>query len=308
MQLHGNARTTPYTRELMVSRVLHGAEPVKETAQAFGVSPQTVYKWLRRYRLEGNNGLQDRSSRPTRCPRQTSSKIVRKIERLRRQRLTAWQISERLSVPRSTVSAWLARRGLGRLRYLEPKPKVRRYERRTPGALLHLDTKKLGRIVKPGHRIHGDRSTRVRGAGWEYAHVAVDDHSRVAYAEVLATEDRNTCTDFLQRAVEFFAAHGVTIRRVMTDNGPGYISNRFNELCDELGIRHIYTKPYTPQTNGKAERFIRTLKEQWAYGACYNTSAHRARALPSWINRYNRHRPHAGIGMQTPLSRLEVSS
>jgi len=233
---------------------------------------------------------------------------VSRIERLRGRRLTAWQISQRVSVPRSTVSAWLTRRGLGRLRYLEPKPRPRRYERRTPGALLHLDTKKLARITKPGHRIHGDRSQRVYGAGWEHAHVAVDDHSRVAYVEVLGTEDRNTCTDFLQRAVDFFAAEGVPIKRVMTDNGPGYISNRFNELCAELGIRHIYTKPYTPQTNGKAERFIRTLKEQWAYGYCYNTSAHRTRALQPWVNRYNRHRPHAGIGMQTPMSRLDVSS
>lgn len=308
MQLHGNARTTPYTRELMVRRVLHEAEPVKDAAQAFGVSPQTVYKWLRRYRREGPAGLRDRSSRPRRCPRQTSPKTVRNIERLRRRRLTAWQISQRLSVPRSTVSAWLHRSGMGRLRYLEPKPPARRYERKTPGALLHVDTKKLARIVKPGHRIHGDRSRMSYGAGWEYAHVAVDDHSRVAYVEVLATEDRNTCTDFLQRAVDFFAAHGVPIRRVMTDNGPGYISNRFKGLCEQLGIRHIFTKPYTPQTNGKAERFIRTLKEQWAYGATYRSSAHRTRALKPWVNRYNRHRPHAGIGMQPPLSRLEVSS
>ena len=308
MQLHGNARTTPYTRALMVSRVLQRAEPVKDTAQAFGVSPQTVYKWVSRYRQDGEMGLQDRSSRPARCPHRTSATTVRKIQRLRRHRLTAWQISQRLSVPRSTVSAWLARGGLGRLRDLEPKPEVRRYERRTPGALLHLDTKKLARITRPGHRIHGDRSKRVYGAGWEFAHVAVDDHSRVAYAEVLPAENQHTCTDFLERAVAFFAAHGVHIRRVMTDNGPGYVSNRFNRLSDQLEIRHLYTKPYTPQTNGKAERFIRTLKEQWAYGACYNTSAHRTRALGPWMNRYNRHRPHAGIGMQPPLTRLRVSS
>lgn len=308
MQLHSNARTTPYTRELMVRRILKRAEPVKETAEAFGVSPQTVYKWLRRYRKEGAAGLQDRSSRPRHCPLRTNQRTVRKIRRLRRHRLTAWQISERLSVPRSTVSAWLNRSGLGRLRNLEPKPPIRRYERRTPGALLHLDTKKLARITRPGHRIHDDRSKRVRGAGWEYAHVAVDDHSRVAYAEVLPAENQHTCTDFLQRAVGFFASHGVHIQRVMTDNGPGYVSKRFNRLCHQLEIRHLYTKPYTPQTNGKAERFIRTLKEQWAYGACYNTSAHRTRALVPWMNRYNHHRPHAGIGMQPPFARLEVSS
>lgn len=211
MQLHGNARTSPYIRREIVRRVLEQAEPAKDTAAALGVSVRTIYKWLRRYR------------------------------------------------------------------------------------------------VRPGHRIHGDRSRTVEGAGWENAHVAVDDHSRVAYTEVLQAEDQHTCTAFLQRAVEFFAAHGVRIQQVMTDNGPGYISKRFNRLCDQLQIRHIYTRPHTPRTNGKAERFIRTLKEQWAYGACYQTSAHRTRALQPWTNRYNRYRPHAGIGMQTPMSRLQVS-
>jgi transposase InsO family protein len=291
----------------MVRRVLKRAEPVKDTASALGVSARTVHKWVRRYRLEGEAGLMDRSSRPGGCPHRTQPQLVRRIERLRRHRLTAWQISRRLGVPRSTVSRWLARAGMGRLRDLEPRPVFVRYERKRPGALLHLDTKKLARIVKPGHRIHGDRSRSVEGAGWEHAHVAVDDHSRVAYTEVLPTEDQHTCTGFLQRAVEFFASHGITVRRVMTDNGPGYISRRFNRLCGQLQIRHLYTRPYTPRTNGKAERFIRTLKEQWAYGACYQTSAHRTRALQPWTNHYNRHRPHAGIGMATPISRLEVS-
>ena len=307
MQLHGNARTTPYARREMVHRVLEQAEPVKDTAAALGVSARTVYKWLRRYGDEGEPGLEDRSSRPLRCPHRTDARTVRRIQRLRRHKLTAWQISERLGLPRSTVSDWLSRSGLGRLRYLEPKLPVRRYERRRPGALLHLDTKKLARIVRPGHRIHGDRSRTVQGAGWEYAHVAVDDHSRVAYTEVLQAENQHTCTAFLQRAVAFFASHGVHIQRVMTDNGPGYISKRFNRLCVQLAIRHIYTRPHTPRTNGKAERFIRTLKEQWAYGACYQTSAHRTRALGPWTNGYNRHRPHAGIGMQPPMSRLQVS-
>lgn len=307
MQLHGNARTTPYTRELMVRRVLERAEPVKDVAAAHGVSTRTVYKWLARYRTEGEAGLQDRPSRPARCPHQLSGRRERRVLKLRRHRLTAWEISQRLGVPRSTVSRVLLRNGVGRLRDLEPKPRPRRYERRTPGALLHLDTKKLGRIVRPGHRVHGDRATRARGAGWEHAHVAVDDHSRVAYAEVLPTEDQHTCTAFLQRAVEFFAAHGVEVVRVMTDNGPGYISKRFNRLCDQHQIRHLYTKPYTPQTNGKAERFIQTLKQRWAYGATYQTSAHRARALQPWINNYNRRRPHAGIGMRPPMTRLSQS-
>ena len=306
MNLHGNSKTSPYIREQMVRRLLEQAEPAKETAEIFGVSERTVYKWLRRYREFGVNGLQDRTSRPLRCPRRTSTAKVRRIEKLRRHGLTAWEISQRLSIPPSTVARWLRRRGMSRLRYLEPKPVVRRYERERPGELLHLDTKKLAKIVKPGHRIHSDRSRSVYGAGWENAHVAVDDHSRVAYAEVLYNEGQYTCTDFLIRAVEFFRKHGVRIERVMTDNGNGYRSKRFNDACRQLGIRHIYTRPYTPRTNGKAERFIRTLKERWAYAACYTNSARRTRALQSWLNHYNHHRPHAGIGRRPPISRLKV--
>ena len=309
MQLHGNARTTPYIRREMVRRVRERAEPVTETAAALGVSARTVYKWLDRYEREGEAGLLDRSSRPTCCPHATSAGVVRQIDKLRRRRLTAWQISRRLAVPRSTVSAWLKRLGLAKLDALEPKPEIVRYEYEHPGDLLHLDTKKLARIRRPGHRIHGDRSKRAYGVGWENAHVAIDDHSRVAYVEVLPAEDQHTCTAFLQRAVEHFASMGVAVRRVMTDNGPGYVSKRLNRLCHQLEIRHIYTRPYTPRTNGKAERFIRTLKEQWAYGTCYQTSARRTRALRPWLNHYNRHRPHAGIGMTPPIARLSgVSS
>lgn len=308
MQLHSSARTTPYARELMVRRVLEQAEPVKDVAAAHGVSPRTVYKWLQRYREEGAAGLADRSSRPHRCPHETPRTVVRRILKLRRQRLTAWEIGQRLSVAVSTVWLWLKRHGLGRLRALDPKPPVVRYERKHPGSLLHLDTKKLGRIVRPGHRIHGDRSTRSRGAGWEYAHVAVDDHSRVAYAEVFEAEDQYTCTKFLAHAAAFFARHGVTIRRVMTDNGSGYRSKRFNKLCEQLGAKHLYTKPYTPRTNGKAERFIRTLKDKWAYGCAYRSSASRTQALEPWINNYNRYRPHGGIGKRPPMTRLRPSA
>ena len=307
MNLHGNSKTSPYIREQMVRRLLEQAEPAKETAEIFGVSVRTVYKWLRRYREYGVEGLQDRSSRPRRCPRRTPRSTVRRIEKLRRHRLTAWEISQQLSVPASTVARCLRRKGLGRLKALEPKVPVRRYERERPGELLHIDTKKLARIVKPGHRIHSDRSRSVYGAGWENAHVAVDDHSRVAYAEVLYNEGQYTCTDFLIRAVEFFRKHGVRIERVMTDNGNGYRSKRFNDACRQLGIRHIYTRPYTPRTNGKAERFIRTLKERWAYAACYKSSARRTRALQPWLNNYNHHRPHAGIGRRPPISRLKVT-
>lgn len=307
MQLHGSAKTTPYAREMMVHRVLEQAKPVKDTAEELGVSRQTVYKWIRRYQEEGREGLEDRSSRPRRSPTRTSSAVVKKILKLRRQRLTAWEISQRLDIPRSTVSRWLDRHGLGRLEALDPKPPVRRYERDRPGELLHLDTKKLARIVRPGHRIHGDRSRTVDGAGWEFAHVAVDDHSRVAHVEVLPAENQHTCTDFLKRVVEYFADRGVRIERVMTDNGSGYVSKRFNRACQELGIKHLYTKPYTPRTNGKAERFIRTLKERWAYARCYRDSTRRTNALRPWLNNYNRHRPHAGIGMRPPISRLSES-
>ena len=231
MQLHGNARTTPYIRREMVRRVRERAEPVTETAAALGVSARTVYKWLDRYEREGEAGLLDRSSRPTCCPHATSAGVVRQIDKLRRRRLTAWQISRRLAVPRSTVSAWLKRLGLAKLDALEPKPEIVRYEYEHPGDLLHLDTKKLARIRRPGHRIHGDRSKRAYGVGWENAHVAIDDHSRVAYVEVLPAEDQHTCTALLQRAVEHFASMGVAVRRVMTDNGPGYVSKRFNRLC-----------------------------------------------------------------------------
>lgn len=308
MKLHANARTTPHARRLMVRRVLEQAKPVKDVAAAHGVSTRTVHKWVRRYRLDGASGLRDRSSRPHRTPRRTSRPLRRRIVRLRRQRLTADEISQREAVARSTVSRILAQEGLGRLKALDPKPPVVRYERRSPGALLHLDTKKLARIVRPGHRIHGDRSKIVQGAGWEFAHVAVDDHSRVAYAEVLEAENQHTCTAFLARAVAWFATLGVPIRRVMTDNGPGYRSKRFNRLCDQLGARHLYTRPYTPRTNGKAERFIRTLTERWAYGCAYPNSASRTQALAPWLHNYNRYRPPGGIGKKTPMSRLEGAS
>ena len=308
MRLHGNAKTAPYTRELMVRRVLKQAEPVRDTAAAFGVSKTTLYKWLRRYREDGVAGLEDRSSRPHTSPRQTPAGVVHRILKLRRHRLTAWEISAQLSVPASTVSQWLRRQGVGRLRDLEPKPPVQRYERASPGEILHLDTKKLARIVRPGHRVHGDLARKSRGAGWEFAHVAVDDHSRVAYVQVMAKEDQYTCTEFLERAVAFFNAHGVSIQRVMTDNGGGYISKRFNSACRKHRIGHLYTRPYKPRTNGKAERFIGTLKERWAYYRPYRTSAHRTRALVPWLNHYNRHRPHAGIGKRPPMSRLQSSS
>ena len=307
MKLHSNARTTPYSRELMVRRVLEEGNPAKDTAEAAGVSVRTLYKWLRRYREQGVQGLQDRSSRPHRCPRQIPQRVVGKIEVLRRRRMTAWEISQSLKVPRSTVSLWLKRQAMGRLKDLDPVEPVRRYERKREGELLHMDTKKLARIVKPGHRIHGDRSGRVAGAGWEYAHVCVDDHTRLAYAEVLEAENQHTATAFLLRAVAWFNKRGIQVERLMTDNGSGYVSKRFNRACDALGLRHLYTRPYTPKTNGKAERFIQTMKCRWAYSRCYPTSARRTQALRPWLTHYNHQRPHASLGMKPPMERLRQS-
>lgn len=304
MKLHANARLTVHARLLLVER-LQAGESAAAVAAALGVSERTVYKWRDRHRKQGKEGLRDRSSRPKRCARVHSRCAVRRVCRLRRRRLVAREIAETTGIPRSTVSRILRKRGLERLRYLEPKPEVVRYERETPGELLHVDTKKLGRIERVGHRIHGDQSRRSRGAGWEYAHAAVDDHSRLAYVEVLEDERKDTVAAFLKRAAAWYRGHGVILERVMTDRGPGYCSGAFAEACEELGVRHLKTKPYTPKTNGKVERFIQTLTRKWAYGATYRTSDARTRALPKWLHHYNHDRPHQGIGGLTPAQRLD---
>lgn len=304
--MHKNARLTPAGRALLVQRVLFEGQSVREVSGALGISPRTGYKWLRRYRREGAAGLEDRSSRPHRMPQQLAAKTVQRIERLRRRRYTGLRIAEELELAVSTVSLWLRRLGLGRLRNLEPKPTVVRYERKRPGELLHLDTKKLGRIQGVGHRIHGDRRRRARGVGWEFLHVCVDDATRVAYAEVLPDERAATATGFVERAIAWFRKQDVQVERVMTDNAPCYYAHRFNRALEALGIRHIYTRPYRPQTNGKAERFIQTAKREWAYVRAYRSSSARTLMLPGFLNRYNRRRPHRGLGNVTPLSRLET--
>ena len=281
MRLHANARLTIHARLLLVERLQAGESPAA-VAAALGVSERTVYKWRDRHRRLGREGLRDRSSRPKRCARVHSKRVVRRVCRLRRRRLVAREIAERTGVPRSSVSRILRRHGLERLRCLEPKPEVIRYERKAPGELLHVDTKKLGRIERVGHRIHGDRSQRARGAGWEIAHAAVDDHTRLAYVEVLDDERKHTVAAFLRRAAAWYRAQGVVVERVMTDRGSGYRSGTFAEACRDLGLRHIKTRPYTPKTNGKVERFIQTLTRKWAYGAVYRSSEARTRALPSW--------------------------
>jgi transposase InsO family protein len=308
MRLHGNAKTTPSTRALMVRRVQRETWSVEDTAAAAGVSPRTVYKWLARYRAEGPRGLEDRSSAPRRVPHRTPARRVHQIERLRRRRWTGWRIAERLRMALSTVSAILRRLGLGRLRNLDPPRPVQRYERATPGELLHIDVKKLGRFRKMGHRVTGRLHDRNRGIGWEYVYVCVDDATRLAYVEVLPNEQASTAVGFLERAVAGYRAQGIRIQRVMTDNGSPFVSRRFALRCGSLRIRHLRTRPYRPRTNGKAERFIQTLIREWAYGRAYRSSAGRRRALPAWLRYYNHRRPHRSLGMRPPISRLQSAA
>lgn len=308
MNVHKNAKLTPAGRAELVKRVLFEKESVKEVAHQTRVSERTVRKWVQRYEVGGRAALEDRSSRPHRSPRQLSRKLVDRIEALRRRRYTGLRIAEELKLAISTVSLWLRRLGLGRLRDLEPKPVVVRYEKKRPGELLHLDTKKLGKIRGIGHRITGNRRGSGHGLGWEFLHVCIDDATRVAYAEVLPDEKGVTATAFVQRAIAWFEDRDVHVERVMTDNGSCYISKLFRRTLAELGIRHIRTRPYRPQTNGKAERFIRTAKNEWAYARPYRSSAVRTRLLQGFLNRYNRRRPHRGIGNVSPLSRLDALS
>ena len=303
MNIHKNAVLTPRGRELLIERIQRG-ESVAAASAAVGVSERTAWKWLGRHRAEGPGGLEDRSSRPHRSPRQIKRTRERQVVRLRRKRWTQAAIADHLKMALSTVGAVCRRNGLGRLADLEPRPPVVRYERKRAGELIHLDIKKLARIERIGHRIHGDRSRTVEGAGWEYLHVCIDDASRVSYAEVLTDERGVTCTAFLERAVAWFVAHGVQVERVMTDNGSGYVSKVFRGLIRRLGVRHIRTRPYTPRTNGKAERFIQTCKREWAYVRPYSSSEARTSALSTFLCHYNCHRPHWGIGRITPQKRL----
>jgi transposase InsO family protein len=310
MRLHGNARTCPRSRRLLVSRVDQGWA-LAAAAEAAGVSARTASKWVARFRAEGEAGLVDRSSRPHCSPRQTPPERVEAITILRRLRFTAAEISHTLGMPLSTVSAVLSRIGLGKLSRLDPPEPANRYQRRRPGELVHIDIKKLARIDGAGHRVHGDRSRqrKRRGAkriGYEYVHVCVDDATRLAYVEVLADEKARTAVGFLRRARIWYRRHGVRIQRVMTDNGPCYISALHSLACRRLGIRHVRIRPRRPRTNGKAERFIRTLMAGWAYGAIYATSRERAHALAGWLHTYNHTRPHGSLGHQPPIRRLQA--
>jgi transposase InsO family protein len=302
--LHRNARTCPRSRRLLVERVLVEGWSLAAAAGAAGVSGRTAWKWVDRYRREGESGLEDRSSRPNRVPSRTPADREELVVALRELRFTSPEIAETLGMPLSTVGAVLFRQGLGRLPRLRPDEPANSYERPRPGELVHIDVKKLGRIARPGHRVNGDRRTRSRGIGWEFVHVAVDDATRLAYVEILDDEKGATAAGFLRRAIVFFRRYGIRVERVLTDNGSCYRAVVHALACKALGIKHLRTRPYRPRTNGKAERFIRTLINGWAYGAVYRTSTERAAALAGWLDWYNRLRPHRSLGRNPPLSRL----
>jgi transposase InsO family protein len=308
MDIHKNARLTPLGRERMVKMVLGGQAP-KVVSEAVGVCPRTVRKWVDRYQAGGPAGLRDRSSRPRRLRQPTPQDTIERIEALRRQRLTGQAIAAETGVSPATVSRVLKRLGLNRLSALEPSDPPRRYQRDRPGELIHIDIKKLGKFNRIGHRITGDRTgqSNSRGVGWEFVHVCIDDASRVAFSRVMKTERKGCAIAFLKAAVAYYASLGITVERVMTDNGSCYKAFAFRRACKRLGLRHIRTRPYTPRTNGKAERFIQTALREWAYAKAYDTSRQRAAELPYWIHRYNWHRPHGSIGSVPPISILGLT-
>lgn len=311
MKLHANARTCPKSRRLLVDR-LEGGWSLMAAAEAAGVSERTAAKWLARWRAEGRVGLLDRSSAPRTRPTQLPADRVKAIEALRRLRMTAAEIAEALGMALSTVSRWLKKIGLGKRSRLEPPEPPNRYERKRPGELIHVDVKKLGRIVVPGHRVTGNRrvragrsgARRLGTAGWEFVHVCVDDATRLAYVEVLGDEKGATAAGFLRRAADWFKGMGIIVERVLSDNGACYRSGAHAKACTELGMRHLFTRPYRPRTNGKAERFIQTLTNRWAYGAIYGSSAERTAALPGWLSHYNFTRRHGSLGHKAPAARL----
>jgi transposase InsO family protein len=309
MKLHGNARTCLHQRRLIVSRVRQDGWTLARAAEAAGVSVRTVSKYLRRFAEEGEDGLLDRSSAPGSIPHRTPEDRIQAIAALRRLRLTGAEIADLLAMPGSTVSAILSRIGLGRRSSLEPREPTNRYEKARAGELVHVDVKKLGRIARPGHRVTGRVSARGQHRrafelGWEFVHVAVDDATRLAYVEVLADEKAATAVGFLRRALAFYASYGIRVERLLTDNGPAYRSVVHALACKALGLKHSRTRPYRPRTNGKAERFIRTLLGGWAYGAIYGNSKERRQALTGWLEFYNRRRPHGALGRQPPVKRL----
>lgn len=313
MGIHKNAVLTPTGREILVRRVLDEGQTPMAVATAMGVCVRTVRKWVRRFQTDGVAGLQDHSSRPHRSPRRTSASIAEQVAALRRQRRTGGEIAAAVGRSKATVFRILGRLGMNRLKSLEPAEPVRRYERDAPGEMIHIDIKKLGRFNRVGHRITGDRTAQSterscgRGPGWEYVHVCIDDASRVAFTKIMADEKKESAVAFLEAAMAYYASLGVAVERVMTDNGGCYRSKAFRDACARHGLKHVRTRPYTPRTNGKAERFIQTALREWAYATAYETSNHRADELPRWLHRYNWHRPHGSLKAQTPISRLGLT-
>ena len=309
MNVHKNARLTPKGREEMVRAVVDDGLIKAEAARRFNTSAKTAGKWVSRFRAHGVDGLRDRSSAPLSSPSQTSAATADAAEVLRRQRRTQHHIASELGISKATVSRILKRRGLSLLSQIDPQPLRPRYERATPGEIIHIDIKKLGKFSRTGHRITGDRhgQSNTRGLGWEFVHVAIDDHSRVAFSQIMPDERKTSAIAFLKAAVAYYQSLGVRITRVMTDNGSCYRSGAFARACKRLRIKHIRTKPYTPQTNGKAERFIQTALREWAYATAFDTSDQRRHELPRWLHRYNWHRPHASLGQKPPISRIGLT-
>jgi transposase InsO family protein len=310
MNIHQNARLTPLGRERIVRAIVEGGQTPQAAARAAGVCPRTARKWVARFKAEGASGLADRSSRPRRLRKPTNPAVVEEVIGLRRRRLSGRHIAKTVGVSPATVSRILKTAGLSRLRDLDPPEPVRRYERQHPGELIHIDTKKLGRFHQVGHRITGDRRgqskarARGQGAGWEFVHVCIDDASRIAFTRIMPDEKAKSAVAFLKAAVAYYRSLGVTVARVMTDNGSCYKAHAFAQACKRLKLKHIRTKPYTPKTNGKAERFIQTALREWAYAQPYNTSQERAQQLQPWLHAYNWHRPHGSLKGNPPISRL----
>ena len=307
MNMHKGARLTPYSRALLVRRITEQGLRVEEAAHASGVSVRTAHKWLQRFREEGANGLMNRSSRPHACPHATPDTKIDQVVQLRRTRQTYRAIATTVKLAPSTVGRLLQRAGLNRLAALEPAAPIRRYEHEAPGDLLHLDIKKLGRFRRPWHRVTGDRRVDSAGTGWEYVHVAIDDHSRVAFSSIEPNEQAVSACKALLRALRYYRHLGVRFTRVLTDNGACYRSRAFARLLRRLGLTHKRTRPYTPRTNGKAERFIQTALREWAYARSYDSSDQRAAHLNPWLHQYNWHRRHASLGYQSPITRIPMA-
>jgi len=298
-----NARMTVWSQEQMARRVIEHGCTLAAAAAAANVSAKTAGKWVQRYRELGLAGLADRTCRPLRLRRPTPPEQAEWVEVLRRQRWTGLRIAQQTGLSRATVSRILRRRKLSRMRDLEPRQPVQRYEHRRAGDMLHLDIKKLGRIARPGHRVTGNLADRTRRVGWEYVHVAIDDHSRIAFSAIFPDEKAHSTVAFLNQALDYYRRFGICFKAVLTDNGPAYRARAFAAACRALGLKHRFTRPYTPRTNGKAERFIRTALQEWAYARTYQNSEQRLAALMPWLHEYNWHRPHTSLNHNSPISR-----